>query len=119
MTNFDYLVSLAALFAWREEYHANGVNGALAMMFVLRNREKSGQGDMAAVIETALSTQAQNRPSSNSVFPDVRDPEFKKILDLCEQVFKDEIVDNLTGGALRTFPYGERVAKVGTTEYYK
>jgi hypothetical protein len=127
MTNFDYLASLAALFAWRQEKQ-NGINGVLAAMFVLRNREKAGWGDLSAVIQDAFLSQEEDHPNSTTEFPDVRDPEFQKVLQFSEQIFKDEIMDNLTGGATLFNFSGliegrdsktERTAQVGSTFYFK
>ena len=105
MQNQDFLNSLAALLAWREE-NINGVNGMLGVLFVLRNRLKAGWsgGDIQAIME------GHNQFSSMSIlgdgqtvhYPDVRNPDFQKILQYVDAVFdlNNPMPDTLTNGAL-------------------
>lgn len=142
MTVADFEKALGALLAWREE-RSNGVNGMLAVLFVVRNRAKAGwnQGSWSKIIE------AHNQFSSMSVvgdsqtvaYPDPRDPQFLSILQLVDQVYDDTKQDALTTGALyyadmnspaynkggwfdrniAQSPEHPRVAQIGTTTYFK
>jgi hypothetical protein len=145
MRNQDFLNSLAALLAWREE-NGNGVNGMLGVLFVLRNRLKAGWsgGDIQAIMES------HNQFSSMSVlgdgqtvhYPDVRQPDFQKILQYVDFVFDPDnpLADTLTNGALyysdlnsSGFQKGgwfdrviigqpalhPRAAQIGTTTFFK
>lgn len=142
MTVAEFECSIAALLAWREE-RSNGVNGMLAVLFVVRNRAKQGwsQGNWSKIMET------HNQFSSMSVlgdgqtiaFPDVRDPNFLQILQAVESVYDGTRQDLLTSGALYYADMGSpayhkngwfdvhivgdperfpRIAQIGTTTYF-
>jgi hypothetical protein len=99
----DFVKSLLALLAWREE-RSNHVNGMLGVCFVVRNRVKAGWngGDYLKNIT------AHNQFSSISVigdggtvaYPVSNDPEFMQILQLVDLVYDDTRPDTITNGAL-------------------
>lgn len=143
MTVEDFEKGQAVLLAWREE-RSNGANGMLGVLFVVRNRAKAGwnNGDWCKIID------ARNQFSSMSVlgdsqtvaYPDVRDPQFLQILQAVDTVYDDTRKDLLTNGALYYADLSSpgytkagwfdrvivgdptnhpRVAKIGTTDYFK
>lgn len=101
MTDKDFIKSLAALTAWREE-NENGLNGMLGVLFVIRRRaEKWYSGDWAKAIE------AHGQFSSMSIlgdgqtvkYPDVREPVFAKLLSWMDSMYDGTAEDKLTQGA--------------------
>jgi Cell Wall Hydrolase len=142
MTSENYIKSLACLLAWREEA-SNGVNGMLAVLFVVANRAKADweMGDWNKIIT------AHNQFSSMSVsgdgqlvhYPDPHDTNFNKVLQFVDGIYDGSLQDNLTSGSVYyadlTSPGYQKggwfdrvilgnpnrfpsVAKVGTTTYF-
>lgn len=144
MTGQDFIKSIATLLAWREE-RSNGINGQLGVLFVLRNRQKAGwsEGDLGKIMEghNQFSSMSVVGDSQTVAYPDIRDPNFQKLLQFVDAIFNDEnpMADSLTSGALyyadlthagfqkggwfdrtilgnpQRFP---RVAQIGTTTYF-
>jgi len=137
----NYIKSVLALLAWREE-NINGVNGMLGVMFVVRARAQAwGKGDWLSVMT------AHNQFSSMTVagdgqtvkYPDPRDPAFQRVLQIVDSVFDGTMTDTLTNGALyyadlaspaynkggwfdrnvAGSPDHPVVAKIGSTTYFK
>ena len=144
MRNQDFLSALAALLSWREE-RSNGINGMLGVLFVLRNRLKTGWsgGDLSKIMEThgQFSSMTILGDSQTVAYPDPREPNFQKILQYVDSVFDADnpMADTLTNGALYYCDPGPgitpggwferviigqptvhpRVATIGSTLYFK
>ena len=142
MTVADYEKGLASLLAWREE-RSNGVNGMLAVLYVIRNRAKAGWGggSWSKIMEqhNQFSSMTVLGDGQTVAYPDPRDPLYLQILQLVDTVYDDSRADNLTGGALYYADLGSpayhkggwfdvniaqskdhpRVATIGTTTYFK
>lgn len=146
MTGDDFLKSLACLVAWREE-RSNQLNGMLAVLFVIRNRVQAGPAkgfgnNWGTVIEQhgQFSSMSILGDGQTVAYPDVRDATFNQLLQLVDDVYSGERVDNLTDGAyyyadLTSKAYDQhgwfarnivgkpdehpRCAQIGTTTYFK
>lgn len=86
----------------------------IGILLALRNRaEHNGYGWVAALQD------------HDAVCPDVRDPEFQRVLDAVDGVFDgtrpDDLVNGATGwmklGLVHTVP--DRVAQIGQLEFYR
>src|ERR1051326_685181 len=103
MTNENFVKSILALLAYREE-RSNGINGQLGVMFVVRNRVKAGWqgGDWLKVItgHNQFSSISIVGDSQTVVYPQLGDPNFTKLLQYVDGVFDNTMTDSLTQGAL-------------------
>lgn len=137
----DFVKSLALLVAWREE-HTNQINGMLGALFVLRNRVEKGwfEGSWELNIESAnqFSSMTSLCDSQTVTYPDIRDPDFQKMLLYVDGIYDGTYPDSLTHGALYFANVNNvkkdswfdlnilkrpdehpRVAHIGTTDYFK
>ena len=141
----DFEKALGCLLAVREE-RSNGVNGMLGVLFILRNRSLSdGQGfprGWLANIEghNQFSSMTVIGDSQTVYYPDPREPNFQRVLQLVDGVYDNSMADALTQGALyyadlgsKAYNHGgwfdrnivgrpdvhPRVAQIGTTTYFK
>ena len=99
----NYVLSLAALTGWREE-RSNGINGILAVMFVLKNRVNAGWNgkDLFSVITAPNQFDSMIRvgDSQTVVYPHPTDQLFVKACQYADGIFDGTTADNLTQGAL-------------------
>jgi len=115
MTGEEFIKGLLCLVAEKER--ANGVNGMLGFMFMIRNRVNAGWygGDWGKVIEDAA-------PDLTFHYPDVRDPSFQRVLQEVDGIYDGTTADTLTNGAISCNPFGagrERVAQIGSLTFFK
>lgn len=99
MTGDEYIKGQIVRAAWQRA-QSNGVLAMLAVALVVRNIEKAGKSWLQACdevwdLETAHGT------------PDVRDPDFQKLLYGVEAIFDGTVADKLTNGAIRIGYLGE------------
>lgn len=130
MSGEDYIKAQAVRIAY-EDGGSNGLNGMLAVLFVLRNKvwgyagdAPAGAGDWQLIIDEALI----GRTTNSLTLPDVRDPSFQKVLQYVDGVFDNSLADHLTDGAMW---YGtkentrllansfQRVAQVGSLTFWR
>jgi Cell Wall Hydrolase len=137
----NYVLSLAALVAWREE-RGNGLNGCLGVLFVIKNRAKAGWefGDIFKIItqKNQFDSMVLKGDPNTVEYPSPDDPVFSKLVQYVDGVFDGSTQDTLTQGALyycdpgpgvtpggwfqRNIidnPAHPRVAQIGTTLYFK
>lgn len=138
----NYVLSLAALTGWREE-RSNGLNGILAVMFVIKNRAKAGwnEGNPWKVITAKNQFDSIIRLADPETirYPDPTDPLFVKACQYADGIFDGTTVDNLTQGSLYyadtssegydkngwfqrnivESPLHPRLAQIGTTQYFR
>ena len=133
MTGEEIIKGLALVAAWKHE-HQNGVNGMLAVLFVLRNRVNDGwfNGDWMLNVEALFNSgpddwTVNTQGIEEGSFPDVREPSFIKLMQYIDGVFDGTQTDTLTDGALYFCPTNSTdtqsmwlpVAVIGSTTYYK
>jgi hypothetical protein len=129
MTGEEITKSLALVAAWKHEHH-NGVNGMLAVLLVLRNRVNEGwfNGDWMQNIGSLLRhTWDSPTIEGESDLPDVREPNFIKLIQYIDGIFDGTQPDSLTDGSLYFRPTGSQdtqdlwvpAAVIGSTTYYK
>jgi hypothetical protein len=102
----DYEKSEGCLLGWREEA-SNGLNGMLAVLFLLRNRQNDRK-DFSNLNSWSALIQEHNQFSSMTVlgdgqtihWPDPRDPVFVRLLQAVDSIYDNTAVDTLTHGAL-------------------
>lgn len=138
MTGEDFVKAQLALFGWREGSE-NGINGALAPIFVVRNRVIANwkSGDWLEVIGSNHEVSGRcTYPEPE--YPDIRDPEFQKILHYVDGIYEMKTPDSLTDGALYFYDHKHldpfcwlakevickpeihpRVASIGTMVFHK
>ena len=117
MIGADFIKACAAAYAWREG-HKNGFNGMLGVLFTLRNRSGANSDWLTPIGE-------QTNPGS---YPDIREPEFQRLLQWVDAVYDGTAEDKITNGATCFFDHTweekppnnvERCATVGTLTFYK
>ena len=139
----NYVLSLAALTAWREEA-SNGLNGCLGVLFVIRNRAKANWelGDWFRIITAKNQFDSIIRIGDPGTvrYPDPEDLIFSKLVTYLDGIYSGQIEDTLTQGALWYADIGSpgftrggwfdrnilqksdehpRIAVIGTTTYFK
>jgi len=142
MDGESYIKSLACILAEREE-RSNGINGMLAVLFLVRRRaDQWYAGDWVKTItaHNQFSSMVIKGDPETVWYPDSREPNFQKILQYVDGIYDGSTLDNLTNGALYysdlnspAFQKGgwfdvnivqkpdehPRTAQVGTTTYFK
>jgi Cell Wall Hydrolase len=138
----NYVLSLAALTAWREE-RGNGLNGCLGVLFVIKNRAKAGWdfGDIFKIItqKNQFDSMVRAGDPNTVVYPEPSDQIFSKLVQYVDGIMDGTIEDTLTQGAkyyadltspgytkggwfdrqIVQFPEKHpRVATVGSTTYF-
>lgn len=98
MTGDEYIKGQIVRAAWTRA-HANGVLAMLAVAMVVRNLERAGKSWLDACDEVEPDLYDKN--------PDVRDPDFQKLLYGVEAIFDGTASDKLTNGAVRIGYLGE------------
>lgn len=138
----SYVLSLAALTAWREE-RSNGINGMLAVMFVIKNRSnaKWEGGDVWKIITAKNQFDSIIRlgDPETVLYPEPTDQLFVKACQYVDGVFNGSFTDSLTQGSLYyadlaspgynklgwfqknivESPNHPRLSTIGTTSYFK
>ena len=105
MTPNQFVNSIAALLAWREE-NANGLNGMLGVLFCLRNRVKAGwfQSDLFEniIAHNQFSSMTVTGDGQLTHYPSMHDQNFQKLLQYVDSVYDPEnpLQDTLTQGGL-------------------
>lgn len=119
MTGVEFIKSCAALHAWSEG-RKYGFNGMLGILFVIRNRAQQNQfnGDWLKIIYSI--------GTEDNSYPDVREPEFQRLLQWVDGVYDGTVEDKITNGATyySTMNVGpdfqrEICAVVGGLTFYK
>lgn len=102
MTGDEYIKAQVVQSSWRRA-SSNGVLAMLAVAMVIRNLERTGKFSwLEACHEVALES-ADGRDE----LPDVRNPDFQKLLYGVEAIFDGTAPDKLTNGATRIGWLGE------------
>ena len=138
----NYVLSLAALTAWREE-RGGGLNSMLAVMFVIKNRANANWqgGDIYKIItaKNQFDSIVMKGDPNTVEYPDPRDPVFQKVCQYADGIFDGTTADNLTMGSLYYSDLGSpgynkegwfelnivrspnhpRLATIGTTSFFK
>ena len=120
MTADDFIKINLATAAWRAA-REHGIVAMTAAMLVVRNRVLAGwyEGDWAYCMSDF---------GSVLTFPDPREPNFQKVLQLADSVYDGTLEDRWTCGAFyfgkyvrqdATKPEPERVAMVGQLSFYR
>lgn len=144
MTSQQFLNAIAALLAWREEA-VNGLNGQIAVLMCIRNRQEAGwsHGDLGAIMESHNQFSSMSVPGDGQLtkYPSAYDPTFQKLLQIVDQVFSstNPLPDTYTNSGLYYadlsspgFQHGgwfsktilanptrfPRTAQIGTTTYF-
>jgi spore germination cell wall hydrolase CwlJ-like protein len=101
MDSNDYCKSVLALVAEREA-RSNGINGMLAVAFVIRNRVQKWEKSWYDVIcsHNQFSSMTVKGDSQTIWYPDPREPNFQKLLQSVDGIFDGTIQDTLTNGAI-------------------
>ena len=97
MNSDDYIKAKLCDFAWREGSRHGGTNNMLACAFVIRNRVAAGWGDWLEVLANAPTHAATVYEAE--LFPpqpDIREPNFRRLLQLVEALWDGSMVDNIT-----------------------
>lgn len=119
MTGDEYVKIVLATVAWRVAGN-HGVNAVCGVMFAIRNRVTAGW-------ESGNWTKVMEKIGVFLEYPDPRNPEFQKVLQLVDGIYEGTTPDNLTDGAFYwdgsllvrvDAPY-ERCAIIGTMNFYK
>jgi hypothetical protein len=102
MDTRNYVLSLAVLTAFREE-RSNGLNGVLAVMFVIKNRANANwnNGDVYRIItaKNQFDSIVRIGDSQTVFYPDPTDPVFIKACQYADGILDGTTADNLTSGA--------------------
>lgn len=99
MTGDEYIKGQIVRAAWTRA-HSNGVLAMLAVAMVIRNLERRGLSWLQACDDVQTLEPAHGNP-------DVRDPDFQKLLYGVEAIFDGTAPDKLTNGAIRIGYLGE------------
>lgn len=99
MTNENFIKAQLAALAHREGHEHGGTNNMLAVAFVMRNRQRAGWrgGEWLGIIHTA--EEVASRISEVSA-PDLRDINFRILLQQIDDVYSGMAADKITEGAL-------------------
>lgn len=100
MIQGDFIKSQMILFAWREAAHYGGINNMLAVLYVLRNRVKAGWNGSDYLDVIAAAQQSSAHKIESISVPDVRDPNFRRLLSLIDGIHAGTSNDEMTDGAL-------------------
>jgi hypothetical protein len=102
MTGPEFEKGIVALTAWRE-MESEGLNGMIAVVFVLRSRAKAGWygGSLYtnAIQKNQFSSMSVLGDKRTIAFPDTRDPVFQSLLAQIDAIY-DGAPDTITNGAL-------------------
>lgn len=93
MTGDEYIKGQIVRAAWARA-HVNGVLAMLAVAMVIRNLERTGKSWLDACEEVEPLEGCR-------IMPDVRNPDFQKLLYGVEAIFEGTAPDKLTNGATR------------------
>lgn len=124
MTGDTYLKAQLARIAW-EDGHQDGLNGMLAIALALRNRVAAEGLNWQQIIQNVVAYREDVMGDRRiTIVPDVREPNFQKLLQHIDSVFEGTMEDYLVSGAcwygyLGHLHYGERCATVGSLTFYK
>lgn len=96
MTGADFLTAELARISWLEG-GMDGVSGAKAVAFCVRNRVRAGWhgGDWSQVLSNHKSWSADTEPL-RSFIPDPRQPDFRILLQDITNIFTGQAEDNIT-----------------------
>lgn len=138
---------LACITAWREE-RSNGLNGMIAVLFVIQRRAVAGWegGDWSKIVlaKNQFDSMTSVGDPNTVQFPDAHDPVYQKLLQWVDAIYGQmgtdgTAEDKLTNGALyyadmssKAYQVGgwfdreivqkpdahPRVAQIGTTTYF-
>lgn len=99
MTAETYIKAHLAALAHREAGHCGGVNNMLAVAFVVRNRQRAGWrgGNWMELIASHDEYSAWLHPATT---PDLRELNFRILLQQIDDVFSGLAGDKMTEGAL-------------------
>lgn len=106
MTGDEYIKGQIVEASWRRAKNY-GVLATLAAAMVIRNLERKGVSWLVACDEIWAPE------SRNAGVPDVRDPDFQKLLYGVEAIFDGSAPDKLTNGAVRIAWNGEDFTSSG------
>lgn len=98
MTAEQFIKAHLAAFAHREAAHHGGIDNMLAVAFVIRNRQRAGWqgGNWMMILHSAPEAAGTiYQPSA----PDLRDINFKMLLQQIDDVYSGMAIDKMTEGA--------------------
>lgn len=102
MTSEAFIKAQYLLLAWREAHRYGGLDNMLAAAFVIRNRVKAGWhgGDWLEVMGNHYSFSAEETPAGAGELPDVRETNFRILMQKIDDVFSGMATDKMTDEAL-------------------
>lgn len=99
MTAEQFIKAQLAALAHREAAHLGGIDNMAAVVFVMRNRQRAGWfgGDWMAIIQNTAAASAVIYPESA---PNLRDVNFRLLLQMIDDIYSGMAPDRMTMGAL-------------------